>query len=218
MQRKSLEDGNSECEFQKLLIQKFNNSISTLKLLPDNSNKFIAIEYLSSRIAKLSVGKTISNEKILGVEGEAAAQYFGAWRGTPLKWKLSKRDLIPSDWHFIGSRRSALGKTSRYARHPVNAMLNYAYAVLHSQVKMQLIAQGFDPTIGLSHSTEKYRDALVLDRMEPLRPVVDREILRLVLDTTISPGDFTITNEGFCRLNTQLARKVVAVTSAAIAI
>ena len=131
MQRKSLENGKSEREFQKLLIQKFENSISTLKLLPDNPNKFPAIEYLKSRIIKLSTGKTLSNEKILGVEGEAAAQYFGAWRGTPLKWKLSKRELIPNDWLFIGSRRSALGKTSRYARHPVNAMLNYAYAVLH---------------------------------------------------------------------------------------
>jgi CRISP-associated protein Cas1 len=82
---------------------------------------------------------------------------------------------------------------------------------------MQIVAEGLDPTIGMSHSTEKYRDALVLDRMEPLRPVVDREILRFVLDSTMSPGDFTITKEGFCRSNTQLARKVVAVTSASIA-
>jgi CRISP-associated protein Cas1 len=81
---------------------------------------------------------------------------------------------------------------------------------------MKLISEGFDPKIGLAHATEKYRDALVLDHMEPLRPVVDREILRFVLNGTMVPEDFTITNEGFCRLNTQLARRVVAVTSSAI--
>lgn len=95
-------------------------------------------------------------------------------------------------------------------------MLNYAYAILHAQVKMQIIAEGLDPTIGMSHSTEKYRDALVLDRMEPLRPVVDLAVLRMVLNEEMHSGDFTITCEGFCRLNPQLARKVVAVTSLAI--
>jgi CRISP-associated protein Cas1 len=92
-------------------------------------------------------------------------------------------------------------------------MLNYGYAVLHANLKLKLISEGYDPKIGLAHATEKYRDALVLDHMEPLRPLVDREILRLVLDNTMNPGDFTISNEGFCRLNPQLARKVVAVTS-----
>jgi CRISP-associated protein Cas1 len=95
-------------------------------------------------------------------------------------------------------------------------MLNYAYAVLYAQVKMEINAEGRDPTIGLAHSTEKYRDALVLDRMEPMRPVVDGAILRLITSDTLHAGDFTITNEGVCRLNPQLARKVVAVTSAGI--
>ena len=152
------------------------------------------------------------------MEGRAAAVYFEAWRGTPIKWNLSRKALIPEDWHFVGGRKSTLRKSNGGARHPINAMLNYAYAVLHANLKLKLISEGFDPKIGLAHATEKYRDALVLDHMEPLRPVVDREILRLVLENTMNSGDFTITNEGFCRLNPQLARKVVAVTSAAIAI
>ena len=88
-------------------------------------------------------------------------------------------------------------------------MLNYAYAILHTQVKMQIIAEGKDPTIGLSHIQRKYRDALVLDRMEPLRPVVDGVVLELLLREDLTPGDFTITKDGFCRLNPQFARKIV---------
>jgi CRISPR/Cas system-associated endonuclease Cas1 len=94
---------------------------------------------------------------------------------------LSKKDVIPSDWNNIGPRRSAIGKSNRNARHPVNAILNYAYAILHNRVKMHIIAEGRDPTIGLSHSQGKYRDALVLDRMEPLRPVVDGPVLELLI-------------------------------------
>lgn len=39
--------------------------------------------------------------------------------------------------------------------------------------------------------------ALVLDRMEPLRPVVDGMVLKLLLSETLTPGDFKITKEGF---------------------
>jgi CRISPR-associated protein Cas1 len=52
--------------------------------------------------------------------------------------------------------------------------------------------------------------------MEPFRPIVDREILRLVLNDALNAGDFTITREGFCRLNPQLARKVVAEATATL--
>lgn len=140
------------------------------------------------------------------------------WRGTPIKWNLSRNALIPADWHYFGGRRSTLRKSNGGARHPINAILNYGYAVLYANLKIQIISEGYDPKIGLAHATEKYRDALVLDQMEPLRPVLDREILRFVLSDRMCANDFTITREGFCRFNPQLARKVVAVASSAITI
>lgn len=184
--------------------------------MPNKSDKVAAIDFLQTAIKELSLAKSISTEQMLGIEGRAAALYFAAWRGLPIKWKLLRREFIPNDWNIVSGGRRSLGKSNRNARHPINAMLNYAYAILHAQVKMQIIAEGLDPTIGMSHSTEKYRDALVLDRMEPLRPVVDLAVLRMVLNEEMHSGDFTITCEGFCRLNPQLARKVVAVTSLAI--
>jgi CRISPR/Cas system-associated endonuclease Cas1 len=51
--------------------------------------------------------------------------------------------------------------------------------------------------MGLAHEAEKYRDSLVLDHMQPLRPIVDREIFQLVLNNEMNPGDFAITNEAF---------------------
>jgi CRISP-associated protein Cas1 len=44
--------------------------------------------------------------------------------------------------------------------------------------------------------------------MEPLRPVVDHKILEFALANTFTPGDFTISPKGGCRLNPQLAKSV----------
>ena len=153
--------------------------------------------------------KLLATNELLGLEGVSAAKYFEAWQRIPIHWKLKQRDLIPVDWKYIGVRRSAIAQGNINARHPFNAMLNYAYAVLYSQIKLQIIAEGYDPTIGILHRKRKYRDAFVLDRMEPFRPIVDGQILKMTFRETYSVNDFDITHDGHCRLNPQLARRIV---------
>jgi CRISP-associated protein Cas1 len=41
---------------------------------------------------------------------------------------------------------------NRHASHPVNAILNYAYAVLEIQVRIATVSYGLDPTIGYLHA------------------------------------------------------------------
>ena len=95
------------------------------------------------------------------------------------------------------------------ARHPINAMLNYGYAMLISQVHEAIVVAGFDPSIGIAHKRHTNPIPLVYDLMEPLRPVVDRKVLEFALSQTFAPSDFTINRMGGCRLNPQMA-KVVA--------
>jgi CRISPR-associated protein Cas1 len=67
-------------------------------------------------------------------------------------------------------------------------------------------------TIGILHGRESERGmypAFALDRMEPMRPVIDRAILELIKTTTFFGGDFAIQPDGVCRLNPELARRVV---------
>ena len=99
---------------------------------------------------------------------------------------------------------------NRHATHPVNAMLNYAYAVLESQVRIATVSQSLDPTIGCLHACRPGRVALVYDLMEPLRPRVDRLVLYFVLSHTFTPSDFVLRDDGVCRLHPQLAREVAA--------
>ena len=56
-------------------------------------------------------------------------------------------------------------------------MLNYAYAVLQSQVQIRLVAEGYDPMLGIMHSDRDDAAAFVFDMMEPERPKVDRAVL-----------------------------------------
>jgi CRISPR-associated protein Cas1 len=100
-------------------------------------------------------------------------------------------------------------KRALAARHPINAMLNYGYAVLKAKVRSEVVAAGFDPSIGLMHGNSSSSLPLVYDLMEPLRPVVDARILEFALANTFAPDDFTINRIGACRLHPQLARKVV---------
>lgn len=70
--------------------------------------------------------------RLLGIEGRAGAAYFKAWEGAPLRWKGTARKPIPDIWRAVGPRASLHGTKAKNVRasHPVNAMLNYAYAVL----------------------------------------------------------------------------------------
>jgi len=71
---------------------------------------------------------------------------------------------------------------------------------------MEIVKQGYDPTIGYLHTQQKDRAALVFDLMEPLRPVVDLRIVEFVLSQIFEPADFVIRNDGICRLNPEIAR------------
>ena len=88
-------------------------------------------------------------------------------------------------------------------------MLNYGYAVAVGQVKIHALAQGYDPTIGIMHHDYREGPAYALDLVEPVRPLIDRAVLKFALSNELHPADFVIRGDGACRLNPQMARRVV---------
>jgi CRISPR-associated protein Cas1 len=80
-----------------------------------------------------------------------------------------------------------------------------------ARTQVRLIAEGYDPTIGIMREREQDRGnypARALDDVEPMRPVVDRAVLQIVNDETLLGADFLIQDDGCCRLNPELARRV----------
>lgn len=195
-----------------LIQKKIQNSVETLaNALPQSSTRDAAIAKLRREAVELAKRSPKSLRDLLGLEGRAAHVYFNSWQSLPVQWKGVGRHPIPRDWHCVGQRQSFARKKgrNRHATHPVNAILNYAYALLESQVRIQIMAAGLDPSIGFLHHGPTGRSNLVLDLMEPLRPVVDRHVLQFVQAHTFQPADFTIRSDGVCRLNPEMGRQVV---------
>jgi hypothetical protein len=48
--------------------------------------------------------------------------------------------------------------------------LNYAYAALESEIRIKVISDGYDPTIGIMHEGSDGSSKFTFDLMEPDRP------------------------------------------------
>jgi CRISPR-associated endonuclease Cas1 len=156
--------------------------------------------------------KTVDELRML--EAHSASAYFRAWRATSVVWRASSRHPIPDEWRTLGQRSSRFQHAgNRNAAHPVNAILNYAYAVLQSQVQIKAVADGYDPTLGIMHYERDGSPAFVFDLMEPERPKVDRAVLSFLKSEALHPADFTIREDGVVWLNTELARTVARVVA-----
>jgi CRISP-associated protein Cas1 len=156
--------------------------------------------------------KTVDQLRLL--EAHSAVAYFRAWYATSLLWRASTRHPIPGEWRTVGPRFTRVyASGSRNASHPVNAILNYAYAVLQSQVQIRLVSEGYDPMLGIMHHDRDGAPAFVFDMMEPERPKMDRAVLAFLKSEALDPMDFTIREDGVVRLNPELARLVAQVAN-----
>lgn len=60
---------------------------------------------------------------------------------------------------------------------PINAALNYGYAILLSMVNREIVSRGYLTQNGICHKNEFNQYNLACDLMEPFRPVVDRFVI-----------------------------------------
>ena len=135
-------------------------------------------------------------DSLRGLEGEAAATYFGVFD------------------HLIRVEEKGFRFRGRSRRPPldrINALLSFLYAMLGHDCRSALEAHGLDPQVGFLHADRHGRAGLALDLMEELRPVLaDRLALTLVNRGQLRAGDFVIEEAGGVRL-TEDARKQVLV-------
>ncbi len=217
-QRETKADEQARFKFAADLIrQKLLASIATLEgFVTPSRLQGLAIQKALAGIARLEAEEFDDINAIFAIEGECASAYFAAWRGLPIAWKATKRYPIPEGWLTYKGRSSlatGVKPENRNASHPVNAMLNYAYAVKLARMQIDAIAQGYDPTLGIMHNGKRGNPAFVLDVIEPERPKVDAAILKLVAEHTFSGADFVIRTNGGCRLSPQLAKTITGIVA-----
>jgi len=147
------------------------------------------------------------------LEAIAANLYFGAWAGRVTAVFASQdADRVPAHWHTFTTRRSPLltSKAPRNAADPINALLNYSYALGQVECTVALRAVGLDPGLGIVHTDKKHRDSLSLDLLEVLRPVIDARVLTLLGRRHLRARDLHETADGSCRLLAPLTHELAA--------
>ena len=210
-QTETRSDRRKRMEFcNSLIAQKIEGCVETLEASLRHSHAWDrAMKRAKDDLARLAKDPPETMNELRLLEAQSAVAYFRAWYATSLLWRTAARHPIPDEWRTVGPRFTRVyASGSRNASHPVNAILNYAYAVLQSQVQIRLVAEGYDPMLGIMHADRDDAAAFVLDMMEPERPKVDRAVLAFLRSEALHPADFTIREDGVVRLNPELARRV----------
>jgi hypothetical protein len=114
-------------------------------------------------------------------------------------WRVEgdRRPAIPPAYRHIGHsallagmwagrRQGRLGElsaqfTARGAVHPIQAMLNFAAAIMTGRLTRVIVAMGLDPCFGFLHDGRKPgRLSLVWDCVEPMRPKLVNAVFEYV--------------------------------------
>ncbi|HEX8202911.1 MAG TPA: CRISPR-associated endonuclease Cas1 [Isosphaeraceae bacterium] len=133
------------------------------------------------------IGRASDLGTLLGLEGQAAALYFGQFG------RMIKNQAPGAAFDFTHRNR-------RPPRDPVNALLSFAYAMLCKDCFSAACTVGFDPYQGFYHAGRHGRPSLALDLMEEFRVVIaDSVVLTLVNTGVLTPQDFLVWRDA-CQL------------------
>jgi len=149
---------------------------------------------------RMGLASAIFIDSIRALESQGAAAYWSAWNGLPINFPRNDVPRVPDHWRTFGTRTSPLTASPRLAVDPVNAILNYLYAVLESESRLAAAALGLDPGLGFLHFDSRTRDSLASDLMEPIRPQIDAYVLDWILREPLRREWFFEQRNGNCRL------------------
>ncbi len=149
---------------------KIQNQFDFLKDLKKHRNT--KAKYIDERIENIKNLKT-SLELIKGNRVKDFSDTLRGLEGTSGRIYFETLSNLLSDEHKFK------GRSSRPAKDPFNAFLNYAYGVMYSKVEKALIIAGVDPYVGFLHRDDYNQLSMVFDFIEPYRIFSERVVFRL---------------------------------------
>jgi CRISPR-associated protein Cas1 len=126
------------------------------------------------------VANKTTREALLGLEGRGSALYFQALAGRLAEMEAEGN---AEPWGFAGRER-------RPPPDPINAMLSFAYTLLHNHLVTALTIRGLNPRVGVLHDGRGTHDALASDLLEEWRWLAEALVWSLVRRGRIQPSDF----------------------------
>lgn len=92
-------------------------------------------------------------------------------------WRNYYSGLFDESYQYDSRKNAGRRAKPRYATHVINALLNYGFSILYSDVAKQIHAQGLDAYYGFYHKSHESEQALVYDLVEPYRILVESTVL-----------------------------------------
>lgn len=172
------------------ITEKVGNQVEHLNKLGNNRRDerreaikecVLKINDMKVKILEIPQDLTVEDVRgsLLGYEGTVSRLYFSM---------LGK--LIPNQYAFEGrSRNPALDQ--------FNCMLNYSYGILYSSVEKACIIAGLDPYIGIMHTDNYNKKALVFDLVEMYRGYMDDIVFKLFSTKQIEDSYFDKVEAGY---------------------
>lgn len=134
---------------RELLALKVGKQAAVLADVIDQPQLGAAVRSLRDRILQAE-----SIRDCVDSESHAASAYFGGWTGRiGIRFAARDADRVPDHWHEFATRSSIgdRGRSPRVAVTPVNALLNYLYALAEAECRSALTTLGLDPGLGVWH-------------------------------------------------------------------
>ncbi len=183
---------------QNTVATKMTNCISVIKRslhdqekLREDKDISYCVDYLKDMVHK--VFNSHSLEETLGLEGNAAHQYFRIFGKL-----FSNQEKI-----------SFTARSKRPPLDPVNAVLSFVYTIFTSEFQSALETVGLDSYIGYYHQMRSGRASLACDLVEETRCIVERFVLTLFNLKILSEKDFDFEASGAVFLNKEGRTKVL---------
>jgi CRISPR-associated protein Cas1 len=129
---------------------------------------FVSDNNIGSKLAKFQdyIRNARTYHEILSCEAKAG-----------IIWRNYYASLFDSKYEYDSRKNAGRRAKPRYATHVINALLNYGFSVLYSEVAKQIHAQGLDAYFGFYHKSHESEQALVYDLVEPYRILVEAAVL-----------------------------------------
>jgi len=178
----------------QIVKQKVKSSLSLLKSL----SNFYDIDFstINKEIERVDYNNINS---LMMYEGRIASAYWS---------ELTKIfNSLAKDFNFQ-SRKNLSYSWNMNASDPINALLNYGYAILESMVRKDINTIGLDVSIGYLHEIAPSKHPLVYDLQELFRYVVDYSVIEL-LETKLKKSNFITTENYHIRLKPNTAELLI---------
>lgn len=165
-----------------------------------------------------------STDDVRHVEAKSAQEWWRRWKGFEMNFE--KGFNPPRQWRsfqtrYIGRRQGKVGElprqfTARFAETSLQALHNFAVAIVVARLTRVIAALGLDPCFGFLHDGRKPgRYGLTWDAIEVFRPMLATAVFEYAATTVFGRADFA-SQDGVVRLSPWIARECATTACRAV--